>query len=925
MERVFLYLLTMSITASLLVVAVLALRLVLKKAPKALFCILWGFVAIRLIFPVSPESPFSLIPTGLTISDTVLSDAGSWQGTYPSMTALPDTESHPVTFSDEVDFILPDMINTVSPEPRDTADTTAAIIPTGSATDSTDSVRTVFHQCLFIASVLWPLGVLAMLVYAGISYLRIHKKVKEAVLLNDNIWLCDHVETPFILGIFRPRILLPSSIQPAEAQHVIAHEKAHLKRLDHFWKPLGFLLLSIYWFNPVLWIAYLFLCKDIELACDERVLRKMDAEDIKSYSSTLLNYSISRTLISVCPLAFGEVHVKKRIKNALHYKKPAFWIIIIAVLSCAVVAVCFLTNPVKQEEEAPDKTEDKGEIAYISFDVTAKGSDFTGIEIAPLSYSFFSESSLENIPLEIQWNNKNYNSDFTYGLKFDILYYENGIWTSCAAEAYSFPEVACSLPRKSAATQTYSLNGFDLSKEGLYRFQAEPQPGQYTWFDFNTIVVRKDNPDTLTDSALLSIAYAITKDKVTIQRSIAEYPELYNLLLSGGDTTVDCFVKELNHTDQYGITEYLMAKICSELTGIGTEEGAYDPDTWWATADQWLRIYNAHLAAEKYAELAISQSNLPSDTAAAWKNTQLLSDDYNPQTPMPRSLVWVNYYYNRQKQTDGMIVVELPEFPGITFYADSQKIYADTPAGQQTLISGSTIWTTYLADLNSDNYPEICSTVSTTSDSSDLSIVVYDFKNQMTYELRDSDRYDYALFGNYNSMFVQKIDRSKVEATFVGNLTLTTVPEQSTAVLTLTKARRALYHTSWLADNHLDLLGYSNLYADLVLGKSQQNSPILSLICCIFRQEDWEAFTTAYPEVSIWKGNQTFSIEEAFQEDMVSYMENYQNPNQYPAIYLSSHGLSLGTSSLPATSGFSETEEPQDSFVSVGHLTLKTY
>lgn len=698
MECVFLYILTMSITASLLVVAVLTLRLLLKKAPKALFCILWGFVAIRLIFPILLESPFSLIPKSLTASDTVLSDAGSVQETYPSMTALPDTERRLTTVSDAAEILLPDRINTISPEHEvssATAKTTVQTLP-GSipASDCTDMVNTVFHRCISVASVLWPLGVLGMLFYAGISFLRIHKKVKEAVLLNDNIWLCDHVGSPFILGVFRPRIILPSSIQPVEMQYVIAHEKAHLKRLDHFWKPLGFLLLSVYWFNPVLWIAYLFLCKDIELACDERVLRKMDAEDIKSYSSTLLNYSISRKLVSVCPLAFGEVHVQKRIKNALHYKRPTFWIVLLAVLSCAVVAVCFLTNPVEKKEE---------------------------------------------------------------------------------------------------------------------------------------------------------------------------------------------------------------------------------------TTNQRMHSDNAQPANGKYTQLAVSQGNQLSDTVATQKNTNLLSEQCTRSTPMPRPFVWLNLFYNHQKQTDGMIVVELPEFPGITFYADSQKIYADTPKGQQTLISGNTIWTTYLADLNNDTYPEICSTVSTASNSSDLSIIIYDFKNQNTYELRDSERYDYALFGNYNSMFMQKIDRSNIEPIFVGELSLTTVPEQDTATLTLTEVPYATCHSPWLADNQLDLLGYCNLYADLVLEQNGRAASILYPICNINAQEDWEAFTNAYPEVLVWQGNQVYSIEEAFREDIAFCTEKYQSTDQCPTFYLSSHGLSLGTSSTQYRLGFSELQKKQEIPVFPKYPMLKAY
>ncbi len=165
----------------------------------------------------------------------------------------------------------------------------------------------------------------------------------------NNIWLCDHISTPFILGLFRPRIFLPSAMNEADREYVIAHEQAHLKRHDHWWKPVGFVLLAVYWFNPVMWAAYILLCRDIELACDERVIKDMGTEYKKPYLQTLINCSAPRKIISACPLAFGETSVERRIKNVLHYKKPAFWVLVAAVVACIVAAVCFLTNPVEKQ------------------------------------------------------------------------------------------------------------------------------------------------------------------------------------------------------------------------------------------------------------------------------------------------------------------------------------------------------------------------------------------------------------------------------------------------------------------------------------------------------------------------------------------------------------------------------------------------
>lgn len=310
MEAVFLKIINMSITASWLILAVILLRLLLKKAPKWIMGVLWGFVAIRLIVPFSLESIFSLIPSAEPIPQNILT-----------------------TESPTINSGFPILNETVNPIISDT------LTPNVGA--SVNPAQIV----MFIASVIWIIGVTGMLLYALISYLRIHSKIREAVQLKENIWICDHISTPFILGIFRPRIYLPSSMDEADKEFVVSHEKAHLKRKDHIWKPLGFLLLAVYWFNPLLWVAYILLCKDIELACDEKVLKMLGTEMKKPYSNALINCSVPRKMISACPLAFGETGVKERVKSVLSYKKPAFWIIIVAVIACITTAVCLLTNP----------------------------------------------------------------------------------------------------------------------------------------------------------------------------------------------------------------------------------------------------------------------------------------------------------------------------------------------------------------------------------------------------------------------------------------------------------------------------------------------------------------------------------------------------------------------------------------------------
>ena len=311
MSGIFLKLLNLSISASWLVLVVLALRLVLKRAPKWVNVLLWGMVALRLMLPFSIESALSLIPSAETVSPEVV-----------RFDPAP-------TITSGVEFID----NAVNPSLSESF----AAAPLASVNP--------LYVWIYLAGWVWLIGLAAMLAYALVSYLRLRRRVSASIPLWENIYVCDEVPSPFILGIVRPRIYLPSALDEAQWGSVLSHERAHLARHDHWWKPLGFALLAVYWFNPLLWLAYTLLCRDIELACDERVLRGMDAGQVKDYSSALLACSVPRRMLAACPLAFGEVGVGARVKNALRYKKPAFWVVAASVAVCVVVAVCFLTNP----------------------------------------------------------------------------------------------------------------------------------------------------------------------------------------------------------------------------------------------------------------------------------------------------------------------------------------------------------------------------------------------------------------------------------------------------------------------------------------------------------------------------------------------------------------------------------------------------
>ena len=310
MSEVFLKVVNMSISAGWLVLAVLALRLILKKAPKWVNVLLWGIVAIRLICPFSIESALSLIPSTETISPEIMMD---W---------TPEIS----TGIEPLDQVVNPVISTsFAPQGMASANPLQILIP--------------------VAANLWLLGVLILLAYTAISYLTLRHKLRTAVILRDNIFQCETVSSPFVLGILKPRIFLPYAMDGKNLSHVVAHEKAHIRRKDHWWKPLGFLLLTVYWFNPLMWVAYILLCRDIELACDEKVIAELGNEQRADYTHALVACAVNRRMIAACPLAFGEIGVKDRVKSILNYRKPTFWIIVTAVVVCIVVAVCFLTNP----------------------------------------------------------------------------------------------------------------------------------------------------------------------------------------------------------------------------------------------------------------------------------------------------------------------------------------------------------------------------------------------------------------------------------------------------------------------------------------------------------------------------------------------------------------------------------------------------
>lgn len=326
MDALFLKLLNMSLTACFLILAILPLRALLKKAPRWSICLLWGLVALRLICPVTLKSNLSLIHNSEPVTQEVF---------------ILETVPEPAPNDAEVVFY-----EDARPMPE-------AWI--GAVEDAASEPEKTVSGILTVAGYAWLAGMGIMLSYATISYWQLKRRVAVATKLEGNVRQCEYVTSPFVLGVFRPIIYLPYGLKPPHIDHILAHERAHICRGDHLIKPMGFVILSVHWFNPLVWLAYILLCRDIEAACDERVIKEMTKEQRQSYSATLLRCSVHRRRIAACPVAFGETGVKQRIKSIMSYKKPVLWIVIAALLLGTVTGVCFLTERPEPAPEIPDR------------------------------------------------------------------------------------------------------------------------------------------------------------------------------------------------------------------------------------------------------------------------------------------------------------------------------------------------------------------------------------------------------------------------------------------------------------------------------------------------------------------------------------------------------------------------------------------
>ena len=332
MDSLFLHVINMSITAGYVIIFVAAIRLLLKKLPKIYSYMLWLAVLFRLVCPFSFESMLSLIPKNINIPQDI------------AYSAKPEISSGIAA--------VDNIINNVLPAPLNEA---ASINP--------------MQVWLAVGEAIWIAGIAVLLIYSVFTAVKLRRNLRYAKHIENNIFITDSFKTPFVFGIINPGIYLPSNLSESERSYVLLHEQTHIKRADHIVKPVFFLITCIHWFNPLVWLAFYLMSEDMELSCDEKVVKQMGSNIKKEYSASLLSMSTGRKIVGGCPLAFGENNTKGRIKNILNYKRPAFWVLAVVVIVIVVIIAGLIANPKTEDNITEDNISDLRPMIMVNGDL----------------------------------------------------------------------------------------------------------------------------------------------------------------------------------------------------------------------------------------------------------------------------------------------------------------------------------------------------------------------------------------------------------------------------------------------------------------------------------------------------------------------------------------------------------------------------
>lgn len=651
MNELFLKIINMSISASWLVLAVLLLRFVLKKAPKWVNVLLWGIVAVRLAFPFSIESALSLIPSAETIPPNI------------GMNTTPTINSRINTINNAVNPII---------SQSNTPMAGASVNP--------------LQITIGIFEYIWIFGMIALALYTAISYWRLHRKVDTAVRYKDNIFQSENVKSPFVLGIIKPRIYLPFNMNGQDLEHVVAHEQAHIHRKDHWWKPLGFLLLTIHWFNPLMWLAYVLLCRDIELACDEKVIKELGNEQRADYTQALVACSVNRRMIAACPLAFGEVGVKERVKSVMNYKKPAFWVTILAVIACVIVAVCFLTNPMGfQFDEATHTI-----VSANHFDMR-NADEAVAIEMNSAQISELS-SRLAGV--------KNTNKSDEYG-GFTPIYQISALLED----------------------GTYiRINGYSLSDNDKVDIE---------WNEERYVVSDEEFKDYLS-------RICAGGDVSSADNAVAGKTYLYE-----GEGFMGNFTITLYNDGTFTYYEGM----ASSYIGIGSWEQNGDSIILTDDGHSGYGLVN-HFRCDGNDLVFVEQdsNNFVYVKVKDGERFHSTGETFKSDNTAAAVTKWFDYLETPDEMKwDGSLEISLTEFPDVTFRWTYGEMLAVKGSKSTSLYTGMPIWNAYFCDLTGDGLPELCSSISWGSGMIDNRVIIYDYANGVSYELSDRGYFDFTL------------------------------------------------------------------------------------------------------------------------------------------------------------------------------------
>lgn len=698
MDKLFLTILNMSLTGAFVIAAICLARLPLKKAPKIISYCLWAVAGFRLAFPFSIESIFSLIP-------------------FKAQTIPPDIAMQPVP---RIDSGIPFVNNAVS-----------SILPAAMPSASVNPLQI----WTTIGAFVWFVVAAAMVIYGVVSFVILKRKMREAAHIETNIYEAENIKSPFVLGAFKPGIYLPIGLSEKEKSYIILHEQTHIRRRDHIVKFAAYFILCLHWFNPLVWVAFLLMGVDMEMSCDERVLKEMGGETKKDYSLSLLSLATERRIIGGSPLAFGEGGIKERIKNVLNFKKTSRVIIIAAVAFVAVLSIGFVADRVSDAINMDDWDEysfpdENFEQVFFRCNDTPYNPEYTVISAQLM-------------------NNQNIQG-LTCGTYFTLVKQDGDTWKIVPfVDGTGFNDIAYLLENGSSIN--YDIRPEMLTvklNEGLYRIitdvyhhetEGEAPEKHTVWADF---VIDKNAPKQET--------YEFT---IPSEAPIKTY--------SLENPTERQKVERLSSVNLYSDgTAWLVTPLISSYML---------PNCTYAFADGELLIY-ASIETEESENAfgvkngeAIVRFTVADDNTLVFQSATvpLFADEgaryvSAPNTSSYEPRKWFDYYFDEQMPWDGSLELELPEYPDTVFQWTPYEVKAVDSGGEKTLFNGMPVWNVYLADLTGNGLPEFCATVSVGSGIIDERIIVCDYATGNTYDLNDRMYYDYALYLDNGRLVVKQ-------------------------------------------------------------------------------------------------------------------------------------------------------------------------